>query len=173
MIYNIIIISRGRKKNPHCVVLSWYSKQTKHKRTTDGVAQAGKRKWTVSTVRMFMNEADPCGFACARSPWVHSSKPCCPSTLAQQQQQHPPVQAGRLHYTPARQSQRLRATLRLTRLKHQKLSLHCLPLPPALGLTSSRASAPLARVNTGLAAASSSCQTMCPWLTSVGWDNTN
>lgn len=79
-----------------------YSLGTANKQnTTTGPLRAShepeKRKWTVSTVGMFMNEADPCGFECARLPGAHSSKPCCPSTLAaqQQQQQHPPVQAGR------------------------------------------------------------------------------
>lgn len=134
MIYNIIIIS-GEKK-PYIVLYSLgTAKQTKHifRQTTRPprvLHEREKRHWTVLTVGMFMNEADPCGFACARLPWVQSSKPCCPSTLAQQQQQHPPVQASRLHYTPARQSQWLRATLRLTRLKHQKL-FAALPSAPS------------------------------------------
>lgn len=80
---------------------------------------------------------------------VFLTHPLCVALLSSTHPRESPAQSGWLHYAPAKQSQRLRATPLLVQLKHQKHSLRCLPLTPAKPHRE-WASTPLANFQIGL-----------------------
>lgn len=155
MIYNIIIIS-GEKKTLHCIVSSWYSKQTKHifgkQRDHRGCCTNGKngtelcwrsaclwmRRIPVGLrvhVRRGFSLLSHVALQLSRSSSSSSNVPQCRP-------------ADFITLLPDSRSDCVRPCDSLD-WNIKSFSLRCAPLPPARGPASSRASAPLARVHVG------------------------